>query len=141
MMKMHHRALAHPDRSSLRKMSPKTTISSQIQMKKRKNHNMDQNTWPVPNSAASMNSYLQAFWGWTARFRGGSCQSASASSSSRAFALASWASSETVGHPRSSASMASTMMAAAIACITRLWSAGSTYHGAQSVDVAEMASS
>ena len=36
--------------------------------------------------------------------------------------------------------MVSTTMAAAIACITCLWSAGITYHGAQSVDVAVMAS-
>ncbi len=37
--------------------------------------------------------------------------------------------------------MVSTRMAAAIACITCLWSAGSTYHGAHSVDVAVIASS
>jgi hypothetical protein len=30
-------------------MSLNTTISNQIQMKNRKNHNMDRNTWPVPN--------------------------------------------------------------------------------------------
>ena len=37
--------------------------------------------------------------------------------------------------------MVSTMTAAASACITCLWSAGSTYHGAHSVEVAVMASS
>ena len=35
--KMTHRALASPPMSWLRKMSMKTTMSSQIQMKKRKN--------------------------------------------------------------------------------------------------------
>src|SRR5262245_66324315 len=54
MMKMHQIALAHPDRSWLRKMSLNTTISSQIQMKNRKNQRKDQNTCPVPNSAASI---------------------------------------------------------------------------------------
>ena len=52
-MKIVHSALPHPDRSELRKMSPKTTISSQIQMKNRKNQSIDQNIWPVPNSAAA----------------------------------------------------------------------------------------
>src|SRR4029453_717872 len=54
MMKMHQIPLAHPERSWRRKMSPKTTISSQIQMKNRKNQRNDQNTCPVPNSANSM---------------------------------------------------------------------------------------
>ena len=54
MTKIVHSALPHPDRSWLRKMSPKTTISSQIQMKNRKNQSIDQNTWPVPNSASNM---------------------------------------------------------------------------------------
>ena len=53
MMNIVHRALAEPPRSSLRKMSPNTTISNQIQMKNRKNHTMDQNTWPLPNALAS----------------------------------------------------------------------------------------
>ena len=52
MMKIDHSALPHPERSGLRKMSPKTTISSQIQMKNRKNQSIDQKTWPVPNSAS-----------------------------------------------------------------------------------------
>ena len=38
------------DRSWLRKMSLKTMISSQIQMKNRKNQSIDQKTWPVPKS-------------------------------------------------------------------------------------------
>ena len=38
MMRMHHSALAMPPRSWLRKMSPKTTISSQIQMKNMKKY-------------------------------------------------------------------------------------------------------
>src|SRR6478752_9367481 len=50
---MIQRALAHPDRSWLRKMSLNTTIRSQIQMKNRKNHRKDKNTCPVPNSAAA----------------------------------------------------------------------------------------
>src|SRR6185312_16223000 len=50
---MIQRALAHPDRSWLRKMSLNTTISSQIQMKNRKNHRKDKNTCPVPHSAAT----------------------------------------------------------------------------------------
>src|SRR5262245_33597170 len=54
MMKIDHSALPHPDRSGLRKMSPKITISNQIQMKNKKNHSIDQNTWPVPNSASSI---------------------------------------------------------------------------------------
>jgi hypothetical protein len=35
-------------------MSLKTTISSQIQINQRKNHNMDQKTCPVPNVAKNM---------------------------------------------------------------------------------------
>ena len=42
--KITHRALASPPRSWLRKMSPKTTISSQIQMKNMKNQRNDQKT-------------------------------------------------------------------------------------------------
>ena len=61
--------------------------------------------------------------------------------SARAAALASRSASVTVGQFRSRDPMVPTTMAAAIACITRLWSAGITYHGAQSVDVAVMASS
>ncbi len=52
MMKIDHSALPHPERSWLRKMSLKTTISSQIQMKNRKNQSIDQKTCPVPNSAS-----------------------------------------------------------------------------------------
>src|SRR3546814_4920832 len=59
MMKIDHRALLQPDRSSLRKMSPKTLNSSQIHMTNKKNHSIDQKTWPVPNSAASMVCYLR----------------------------------------------------------------------------------
>jgi hypothetical protein len=44
-------ALPQPERSSLRKMSAKTLMSNQIQMKNRKNQSIDQNTCPVPNSA------------------------------------------------------------------------------------------
>ena len=35
-------------------MSPNTTINIQIQMKNKKNQSIDQNTWPVPNSARIM---------------------------------------------------------------------------------------
>ena len=42
--KIVHSAFPHPDRSRLRKMPPKMTISSQIQMKNRKNHSMDRKT-------------------------------------------------------------------------------------------------
>ena len=41
---MIHSALAQPERSWLRKMSPKTMISSQIQMKNMKNQSNDQKT-------------------------------------------------------------------------------------------------
>jgi hypothetical protein len=34
-------------------MSPKTTMSNQIQTKNKKNQTIDQKTCPVPNSAAS----------------------------------------------------------------------------------------
>ena len=44
MTKIVHSALAQPPRSGLRKMSPNTMISSQIQMKNRKNHSIDQKT-------------------------------------------------------------------------------------------------
>ncbi len=47
-------ALATPPRSLLRKMSLNTMISSQIQMKNRKNHSIDQKTWPVPHSLANI---------------------------------------------------------------------------------------
>src|SRR3954469_20410975 len=46
--KMIHKALAIPDMSWLRKTSENTRINSVIQMKKQKNHSMDQNTSPVP---------------------------------------------------------------------------------------------
>ena len=54
MTKITHSALAQPERSWLRKMSLKTMIRIQIQMKNRKNQSIDQNTWPVPHSAATM---------------------------------------------------------------------------------------
>ena len=47
-------AFAHPPRSGLRKMSPNTTISNQIQMKNMKNQSIDQKTWPLPKSAITM---------------------------------------------------------------------------------------
>ena len=50
-MKIVHSALAPPDKSLLRKMSPNSEISNQIQMKNMKNQSMDQKTCPVPNSA------------------------------------------------------------------------------------------
>jgi hypothetical protein len=53
MTKMIQMALTHPDRSWLRKMSLKTMISNQIQMKNMKNQSMDQKTSPVPHSAAN----------------------------------------------------------------------------------------
>ena len=59
--------LAPPDRSGLRKMSPNTVINSQIQMKNRKNHSIDQNTWPVPNSASSMTHSSIKRHGWRLR--------------------------------------------------------------------------
>ena len=60
MMKITQIALANPPRSWLRKMSPKTMISSQIQMKNMKNQSIDQKTWPVPKSEASV-TYLSSF--------------------------------------------------------------------------------
>src|SRR3954447_8822090 len=57
--KMIQRALTPPDMSWLRKMSENTRISSQIQMKKQKNHNIDQNTWPVPNSRTVSNADME----------------------------------------------------------------------------------
>ena len=42
-------------------MSPKTVISSQIQMKNKKNQSIDQNTWPDPNSASNI---TRSSWGW-----------------------------------------------------------------------------
>src|SRR5215217_7999921 len=69
---MVHRALPHPERSSLRKMSAKTVISSQIQMTNRKNQSIDQNTCPVPNSAtvtmASTSNILSAHRCFRIRF-------------------------------------------------------------------------
>src|SRR5215216_5724165 len=53
MMKIDQSAFPQPDRSWLRKMSLNTMISSQIQMKNRKNQSIDQNTWPAPHSAAT----------------------------------------------------------------------------------------
>src|SRR5215216_7877129 len=50
MMKIVQRALPHPVRSRLRKTSPKTTISSQIQITNKKNQTIDQKTSPRPNS-------------------------------------------------------------------------------------------
>src|SRR5829696_8208858 len=67
--------------------------------------------------------------------------SGSAASWRRASALAARAWSETSGQLRSSEPIVSTRMAATIACMTGLWSAGMTYQGAQGVDVAVMASS
>src|SRR6476661_7453179 len=52
MMPITQRAFDHPPRSWLRKMSLKTTISSQIQMKNRKNQSIDRKTCPVPKSEA-----------------------------------------------------------------------------------------
>ena len=43
MTKMHHNALIQPLRSWLRKMSENTMINNQIQMMKRKNHNIVRN--------------------------------------------------------------------------------------------------
>ena len=42
MMKIDHSPLPHPERSGLRKMSPKTMNSSQIQMKNKVNQTIDQ---------------------------------------------------------------------------------------------------
>src|SRR6476620_8693161 len=71
MTKIVHNALVQPDRSRLRKMSANTVISSQIQMKKRKNHNIDQNTWPTLYEASKtvMSAFLSRTHGQT---RGGS---------------------------------------------------------------------
>ncbi len=55
-MKMTQNALATPDRSSLRKMSPNRAISTQIQMMNMKNQNIDNSTWPDPNVLASIAS-------------------------------------------------------------------------------------
>src|SRR4051794_34447761 len=52
-MKITHSAFDHPLMSWLRKMSLKTTISNQIQMKNRKNQSIDRKTCPVPKSEAS----------------------------------------------------------------------------------------
>src|ERR687894_3306523 len=67
--------------------------------------------------------------------------SGSASSASRARALAARAASVTVGQRRSRPSIVSATTAATSACITCLWSAGMTYHGAHGVEVAVRASS
>jgi hypothetical protein len=42
--------------SWLRKMSANTVIRIQIQMKNKKNHSIDRNTCPVPNSEANVTS-------------------------------------------------------------------------------------
>ena len=52
MMKTSQRALLQPDRSRLRKMSLKTTINSQTQMKNSVNQRIDKNTSPFPKSSA-----------------------------------------------------------------------------------------
>src|SRR4051812_43894620 len=52
--KITQRALAPPPMSWLRKMSPNTVMSNQIQMKNMKNQSIDQSTWPVPKSARTM---------------------------------------------------------------------------------------
>ena len=52
--KITHAAFAHPDRSCDRNRSANTVIRIQIQMKNRKNHSIDRNTCPVPNSAANV---------------------------------------------------------------------------------------
>src|SRR5436190_20468563 len=57
--KIDHSALPPPERSRLRKMSPNTEMRSQIQMKNRKNHSIDQNTCPVPNSASIAFSFFR----------------------------------------------------------------------------------
>ena len=44
--KMHHSALTHPPRSGLRKMSMKTVMRIQIQMKNKKKYSIDKNTPP-----------------------------------------------------------------------------------------------
>src|SRR5262245_55433865 len=48
------RVLATPPMSWLRKMSANTVMSSQIQMKNNVNQMNDQNTWPTPQSSASI---------------------------------------------------------------------------------------
>src|SRR5258705_9171121 len=58
-----HRALPQPERSRLRKMSAKTTINNQIQMKNKKNQSMDHSTCPVPNSAATTMAYTSTVGG------------------------------------------------------------------------------
>ena len=47
-----HKNFAKPPMSWLRKMSAKTVISSQIQMKNRKNQSIDQKICPTPHSVA-----------------------------------------------------------------------------------------
>ena len=54
-----HRNFATPPMSWLRKMSPNTTMSSQIQMKNKKNQSMDKNTCPVPKSAVTVASSVR----------------------------------------------------------------------------------
>ena len=54
MTKITQAALAQPERSRERNRSANTVIRIQIQMKNRKNHSIDQKTWPVPNSDASV---------------------------------------------------------------------------------------
>src|SRR5262245_61180714 len=79
MMKIDHNALPQPDRSELRKMSANIAINIQIQMKNKKNQSIDQNTWPVPNSASNTtNNSLGFDWGvcGQTRVQGGSTRSA-----------------------------------------------------------------
>src|SRR3954447_9841949 len=52
--KIDHSALLQPDRSRLRKMSPKTEMRSQIQMKNKKKYSIERKTSPVPNCAATI---------------------------------------------------------------------------------------
>ena len=54
MTKITHSAFAQPPRSWLRKMSMKTVIRIQIQMKNKKNQIIDQSTWPTLHSASTM---------------------------------------------------------------------------------------
>src|SRR4051794_12588209 len=54
MTKIDHAAFPQPERSELRKMSANTVMTSHIHRKNRKNHNIDQNTCPVPNAVASI---------------------------------------------------------------------------------------
>src|SRR6056297_211715 len=55
MMKTDQMALATPDISSLRMMSPKIVKINMIHTKKRKNHRIDHTTWTMLKSAARSN--------------------------------------------------------------------------------------